>query len=41
MESISFDFSAVKVTYTQQDEKGAAAKQPTGAWDLRTQTKNF
>ncbi|MBT8404567.1 MAG: type VI secretion system tube protein Hcp [Gemmatimonadetes bacterium] len=41
MESISFDFSAVKVTYSQQDEKGAAAKQPTGAWDLRTQTKNF
>ena len=41
MESCSFDFGAVKVTYTQQDEKGAAAKKPTGSWNVRTQTKDF
>lgn len=41
MESASFDFGAVKVTYTQQDEKGAAAKKPTGSWNVRTQTKDF
>ena len=41
MESCSFDFAAVKVTYTQQDEKGAAAKKPTGSWNVREQTKNF
>lgn len=41
MESASFDFGAVKVTYSQQDEKGAAAKKPTGSWNVRTQTKDF
>lgn len=41
MESVSFDFGAVKITYTQQDEKGGAAKVPTGSWNVRTQTKEF
>lgn len=41
MESVSFDFGACKITYTQQDEKGAAAKVPTGSWNVRTQTKEF
>lgn len=41
MESVSLDFGAVKITYKQQDEKGAAAKVPTGSWNVRTQTKEF
>jgi type VI secretion system secreted protein Hcp len=41
MESLAFDFSAIKITYTQQDEKGTGSKKPVGSWDLRTQTINF
>ena len=41
MESVSFDFGAVKFTYKQQDAKGVAAKVPAGSWNVRTQTKEF
>jgi type VI secretion system secreted protein Hcp len=33
-ESVSFSFSAVEVTYTEQTEKGAAAKPQIASWDL-------
>ncbi len=38
VESLSFDFGTVKVTYSQQTETGSAGEQIIGKWNVRTQT---
>ena len=38
MESVSFSFGKVVVTYNQQDEKGSKAGSFMGSWDVRTKT---
>ena len=38
MESLNLDFGKVSINYSQQTETGAAGKQISGSWNIRTQT---
>jgi type VI protein secretion system component Hcp len=38
-ESVSFSFASVEVTYTEQSEKGAAAKPQIAGWDFKANAK--
>jgi type VI secretion system secreted protein Hcp len=38
-ESVSFSFASVEVTYTEQSEKGAAAKPQIAGWDFKQNAK--